>query len=82
MTIANVRTIKIDPSEYTAWYGRGNAFLNLGKYKKSIYNFDRALEIQPNATKIPNSQLTRFNRLSISDQMQISQNWQISFQIC
>jgi tetratricopeptide (TPR) repeat protein len=41
------RALEIKPDYHLAWYNRGNALDNLGRYEEAIASFDRALEIQP-----------------------------------
>jgi tetratricopeptide (TPR) repeat protein len=39
-------TIEIKPDYSEAWYNRGNALLDLGRYEEAIASYDRAIEIK------------------------------------
>jgi tetratricopeptide (TPR) repeat protein len=41
------RALEIDPGNGDAWFRRGNALRQLGRYNESIQDLDRALEIDP-----------------------------------
>ena len=42
------QAIKIDPNYVNAWYNKGNALGNLGKYNEAIECYDRSIKIDPN----------------------------------
>ncbi|WP_072060870.1 tetratricopeptide repeat protein [Crocosphaera watsonii] len=39
------------PDDHQAWYFRGNALYNLGRYEEAIASYDQALEIKPDKDK-------------------------------
>jgi Tfp pilus assembly protein PilF len=39
--------IKLDPFYHQAWFNRGNALGNLGRYEEAIASYDNALKIKP-----------------------------------
>ncbi|HEY9727416.1 MAG TPA: tetratricopeptide repeat protein, partial [Chroococcales cyanobacterium] len=41
------QVIKIQPSQYVAWYSRGNALFDLEQYQEAIASYDEAIKIQP-----------------------------------
>ncbi|MEG4534747.1 tetratricopeptide repeat protein [Microcoleus sp. D2_18a_D3] len=41
------KALEIKPDLHEAWYNRGNALCNLGRWKEAIASYDKALEIQP-----------------------------------
>jgi tetratricopeptide (TPR) repeat protein len=40
--------IKIDPNYVNAWYSKGVALYNLGKYNEALECYDRDIRIDPN----------------------------------
>jgi tetratricopeptide (TPR) repeat protein len=45
--LLNDEAIKLKPSDYLAWFGRGNALKNLERYDYAIYSYEQALDLQP-----------------------------------
>jgi hypothetical protein len=41
------RIIEIDRNDASAWYGKGLALHNLGRFEEAVKHFDKALEIKP-----------------------------------
>ena len=39
--------MQFKPDKHEAWYNRGVALINLGRYEEAIASFDRALQIKP-----------------------------------
>ena len=37
----------LKPDDYQAWYNRGTALLNLGRYEEAIASYDEALKFKP-----------------------------------
>jgi tetratricopeptide (TPR) repeat protein len=49
-TIASYNlAVEIKPDDHEAWYNRGNALFNLGRYEEAIAAYDRAVEIKPDS---------------------------------
>ena len=44
---AFTRLIKVDPKEWSAYDGRGDARLKLGQFRDAVADYDRALELNP-----------------------------------
>ncbi|MGB8657306.1 MAG: tetratricopeptide repeat protein [Candidatus Zixiibacteriota bacterium] len=42
------RVIKLNPNDDKAWYNKGVALVNLGRYEEEIKCYDQALKINPN----------------------------------
>src|SRR5919198_6314221 len=43
--------ISLDPNDAYAWYRKGAALNNLGRYKEALGSFDKAIEINPKLGK-------------------------------
>lgn len=47
--------IEIDPSDATAWLGKGVALQNLGKYEEAVWTYNKAIEIFPESLSETNA---------------------------
>ncbi|MEG3978334.1 tetratricopeptide repeat protein, partial [Microcoleus sp. herbarium8] len=41
------KALEFKPDDYEAWYNRGIALHNLGRFKDAIASYDKALKIKP-----------------------------------
>ena len=46
------KVLEIDPENFDAWFNKGLALVDLGRYSEAIECFDKALEIEPGNTAV------------------------------
>jgi len=57
------RAISLNPHDREAWFGRGDASLQLGKFDEAISDYDAALAINPkNANILGNRGLAKYRK--------------------
>ena len=57
------KALEIDAKKASAWYNKGLAFGNLGKYEQAIECYDKALEIEPNYADVLNNKKLTIKKL-------------------
>jgi Flp pilus assembly protein TadD len=55
--------LRVTDNNFTAYYGRGTVFLNLGNYRQAIEDYDKVVEINPKYAEAYNNRGTAYSNL-------------------